>query len=157
MRTEHWPEIMAVQKAAYHEIEPESRSVMERKMELSPESCFTALADNRVAGYVLAHPWMSGKAPPLHERLTVIPATADSLYLHDLALLPEWRGQNAAAALCRAVLRAGRALGYRQSHLTAIQGSVPFWEKMGYRREPMPGHELGTYPAGACLMRQELF
>jgi len=149
----HLDGVMAIQTAAYHEIEPESQTVIARKLELSPTSCFVALNPaGQVAGYVLAHPWHYGDAPALHVYLDALPTESDSLYLHDLAIHPEWRGRHLAPELLRAVRTAAAALDCGRSHLTAIQQSAPFWEKQGYRRLAAAGHALASYPSDACLM-----
>lgn len=155
MQSHHLPGVMAVQIVAYHEIEPESLAVMERKWELSPQSCFVALADNEVKGYVLAHPWRAESIPVLYSVLDVLPADADSLYLHDLALLPEWRGRHVAVELFKNMRNAAIDRGYRGSHLVSIQSSMRFWEKMGYRKAENIACQLETYPPGTCPMRQE--
>lgn len=148
----HWSEIMAVQSAVYHEIEPEDLAVMSRKWELAPEFCWVVIADGRVKGYVLAHPWINDHIPPLHSRLASLPLHADSVFVHDLALMPELRGRGSAVALFERMKAGALERGYGRSHLTAIQGSAMFWRKMGYQEDsfPLPS----SYPQGACLMRQ---
>lgn len=156
MRPEHLPGVMMVQAAAYHEIEPEDLPVMARKLELSPESCFVCRVNRDVKGYILAHPWLKCQIPELHVRIAELPPGADSMYVHDLAVTSEVRGQHAAVALFTAMRKAAIAAGFRYSHLVAIQSSFRFWEKMGYK--PMNNTtlqgKLNSYPPGAVVMQQ---
>lgn len=156
MRPEHLPAVMMVQAMAYHEIEPEDLPVMARKLELSPENCFISLVNREVKGYILAHPWLKGQIPELHIRIEKLPPESDSMYVHDLAVASEVRGQHAAVALFTAMRKTAIAAGFRQSHLVAIQSSCRFWEKMGYKpvNNTTLQEKLNSYPPGAIVMQQ---
>jgi hypothetical protein len=58
-----------------------------------PDSCFVAsLADETPVAYLLALPWRFDDPPHLDAQTCQLPADADTLHLHDLAVAPEARG-----------------------------------------------------------------
>ncbi|XKH35702.1 GNAT family N-acetyltransferase [Azospirillum doebereinerae] len=81
---------------------PEDRAVFAERLALFPEGCRLAERDGRVLGYGVMHPGLLGVPPPLDAPLGALPAVADCLYLHDIALLPDTRGLGLGA----------KALGY---------------------------------------------
>jgi len=75
-----------VQEEAYTDIPHEAVDVLKSKWKASPETCFAYQdSDNKVLGYLLAHPWNSDEPPKLFETLPYSSA-GDTLYLHDLAV-----------------------------------------------------------------------
>lgn len=148
--------VMLVQEQAYHEIPPETKEVLESKFRFGKEFCFVCQAEEKVQGYLLAHPWSGSSVPPLHTPLTELPEHSDSIYLHDMAILPVLRGKQAGRKLFAAFKEAVRHSGFRKSHLTAVQAAERFWEKMGYTIIPAgPQIDLSSY-GSAYLMRLEI-
>ena len=95
-----------------------------------------------------------GTLPALNMLLGAIPEAADTYYLHDLALLPAARGTGAAAMIVGDILRHARARGFAHASLVAVNGSLPFWYKHGFRVVDAPGlsGKLESYEAAARLM-----
>jgi GNAT superfamily N-acetyltransferase len=118
--------------------------------------CQVAEIDQVCVGYVLAHPWVRDRVPPLHERL-VPPARPDCLFLHDLAIASAGRGRGLAAALFDAVRRAGEP-AFRQITLVSLSEAAEFWQRRGFR--PLTagtnGADVSSYGAGACHMACDL-
>ena len=96
---------------------------------------------------------------PLHGEFVPV-AEPDTLYLHDLAVLPALAGQGLARALLMPIWHraAGRGLG--RSALVAVQGSQGFWERHGYAvqtlQEAQQRQRLATYGEGAVYMQRPL-
>src|SRR5690348_12245337 len=98
--TGHWRPMMAADLAAVervaeivHPLYPESEEVPRERLSLFPAGCLIAeRAPGEVLGYAVSHPGLLGRPPALDSRLGELPADADCLYLHDVALLPEARG-----------------------------------------------------------------
>lgn len=108
----------------------EDMTIFLERLRLSPDGCFSLeTEDGRVEGYILAYPWTRQGAPPLNQLVLRLPQDVDVIYLHDLALMPEMRGQGlAAAGLARVVaLAAGRTVT-----LVSVNGTVPFWSRLGF-------------------------
>lgn len=74
----------------------------------------------------------AGPAPALGTPLAALPDAPDQLFLHDVALQPDLRGLGLVAALLRLREGVARALGLRVARLTAVHGTVPMWERLGF-------------------------
>ena len=71
----------------------EDRACFQNRLALYPRGCFVlAAAEGAVRGYLIAYPWRADAAPPLNTVIEGLPAEAEVIYLHDLALHPEARG-----------------------------------------------------------------
>ncbi|KZX75967.1 hypothetical protein A3715_09870 [Oleiphilus sp. HI0009] len=126
-----WSRIMDIQHKAYADDYPESVDVLKAKWLLAPETCLAIRNDEDLLGYCLAHPWPINDTPKLHVELNALPET-DDLFIHDLALHPDARGQGAAKELVLSVLNIARLNHYKQVHLVAVQGSEQFWCSFGF-------------------------
>lgn len=131
-----WPAVDRIQRAAFDAAVVEELTVFQSFAALSPSTCLLAELGREPVGYLLAHPWMPDDMPPLATALTVLPESATSLFIHDLALAPTGRGQGTARALTETVLRTGQALGLTTASLLSVQDSQPFWERMGFQARP---------------------
>ena len=131
-----WPieAVLAVQAHAYGPDLLESAEVLASKMAAGRVFCLGAGHDaaygakngseSALRGYAIALPWHSACAPQWNH--AAAPADVpDCVYLHDLAIAPECRGQGLAVSLLRGVLQSARALGLRRAVLVAVQGIYP--------------------------------
>lgn len=135
IREGDWGVIDQIQRAAFAKDAVEDIATIRRLGELAPELCLLAEAEEAV-GYLIAHPWVADDLPPLNTMIEGLPEGAETLFIHDLALLPEQRGKGVAPALVTAIFEKGRALGLRDASLIAIQNSQGFWARMGFRERP---------------------
>ncbi|MAM76320.1 GNAT family N-acetyltransferase [uncultured Tistrella sp.] len=139
---------------------PERAEVPAERLHLFPAGCFAAIADGRMVGYAVTHPWIDGHPPALDSLLGAIPGDADCLYIHDVALLPEVRGQGLARQLVAMLDGLARDQGLPRLALTAVGGSAPGWAAMGFRaRDVDPASplaaKLASYEADARYMTRE--
>ena len=67
----------------------------------------------------------------------------DTLYLHDMAVLPGMAGQGLARRLLQPLWEQAAAQGLRQSALVSVQGSEGYWQRHGYVAQPLHQPELG--------------
>jgi GNAT superfamily N-acetyltransferase len=141
-----------------HRDHPEGMAVFVERQRIYPRGCHALVEDGRIIGYALAHPWRFGEPPPLDSRLGEIPRVPTTYYIHDVALLPEGRGKGLAAQAARLLEDDARAAGLGNMSLVAVNGSRRFWERLGFRRQAMPGLEgkLLSYGSDAALMRRDL-
>jgi N-acetylglutamate synthase-like GNAT family acetyltransferase len=61
-----------------------------------------------------------------------LPDQPDSLYLHDLALVPDARGAGAGARATRIALEIAAAHGLRHIYLLAVNGAETYWASHGF-------------------------
>lgn len=143
---------------AIHVDHPEDAGVLAERLALFPAGCLVLEPSGIVAGYVLAHPWRLLSPPALNTRLGTLPAEADCLYLHDIALAPAARGHGAAAAALELIVARARASHLPRIALIAIAGTGPFWTRQGFIPVDAPSlaAKLASYDAGARLMQRPL-
>lgn len=153
------PGLLAVQRACYGEGFVESAEVFARRL-ASPANCSLVLEDaGAVCAYLAAYRSVRGKVTPLHGDFE--PSShADTLYLHDMAVLPDRAGQGLARALLQPMWEAAAAQGLRHSALISVQGSRGYWERQGYAAQPLADAvqhaRLAGYGAGAVYMVRTL-
>ena len=149
------PGLLDVQRACYGDDYVESAEVFARRL-ASPAQCSLVLEDGGlVCAYLAAYDSVLGKVTPLHGDFEVVPQP-DTLYLHDMAVLPPLAGRGLARALLDPLWRQAQARGLRQSALVSVQGSQGFWERHGYAAQPLHDaaqrQRLAAYGVGAVYM-----
>ena len=139
---------------------PERQSVLEEKFALFPNGCFVLHAANDiVAGYCFSHPWIEGAPPSLDTFLNSLPRNPSSYFIHDLTLDLSMHGRKLASALVPLIVDVARAVPVTQMALVAVNGSEPFWSRMGFRRTNDPDLQASArskYDTGAVHMQREL-
>lgn len=153
------PALLAVQRACYGDAYVESAEVFARRL-ASPVNCSLVLEhEGRVAAYLAAYHSLLGKVTPLHGDFDAVPAP-DTLYLHDMAVLPACAGRGLARALLTRLLPWARAAGLRHTALVSVQGSQAYWARQGYAAHPVQDaaqrRHLDSYGTGAVYMAQAL-
>lgn len=118
--------------AEVHPLFPEARAIFADKLHLHADGALVLERAGRAVGYCFAHPWHGTQPPPLNTMLGMIPATADALYLHDLALLPEAHGAGAGTTAIGILLAKAALLHLERVCLVAVNGSIPFWSRHGF-------------------------
>jgi GNAT superfamily N-acetyltransferase len=135
---------------------PEAEAVFHERQRLFPEGCLVLAENNEIGGYIVSFPIRHGKPPALNAMLGEIPAEADQYYLHDIAILPGFRGRGAAAEGIGRILEVARR--YPTTCLISVYGTGPFWARFGFIPEPvdaaMEDKLRGYGPDAAYLMRR---
>ena len=111
----------------------EDRACFAERLGLNPSGCFVLADGGTVKGYLVAYPWRLDTAPALNALIGEIPAEADTLYLHDLALHPDARGGGWTRPVVDRLAEQARTQGWRSIALVAVNDAVPFWERQGFR------------------------
>lgn len=153
------PGLLAVQRACYGDGYIETAAVYARRL-ASPAQCSLVLErTGRICAYLAAYDAARGKVTPLHGDFETVPQP-DTLYLHDMAVLPELAGQGLARALLEPLWHRATTRGLRVSALVAVQGSQRFWERHSYAvfalQEAAQRQRLAAYGEGAVYMQRPL-
>jgi GNAT superfamily N-acetyltransferase len=162
----HWRAMAAADLAVVsalstrvHPNYPERPEVLAEKFRLFPNGCF-ALADHgSLRGYCFSHPWKRGAPPALDTLFGAVPGKADSYFIHDLTIEAPMRKRNLAAKLVPALVQAARDARLSHMALVAVNGSAPFWSRMGFRPTPDEAIQQAArakYDAGAVHMERWL-
>lgn len=150
--------IHAIQAESYSPSMQEGMDVICRRIEAANETCWIALDDFGPCGYLFAYPSTLGTVTPLGGDFSVS-FDADTLYLHDLAVLRRVAGRGVGNALFTLALDTARARGLDYSGLVSVQGSRNYWIRQGYEVcEPAPACAalLRDYPADSVYMTRRL-
>ncbi|UYQ72163.1 GNAT family N-acetyltransferase [Pelagibacterium flavum] len=123
------PAVSAIARKVHPDF-PEDDAVFADRQALGPDFCFLLEIGAAPAGYILAHPFRLGALPALNTVLGGLPEPCDTLYIHDLALLPAARGTGAARQIVQALFPLAAPFGALS--LVAVNGSVSFWTRMGF-------------------------
>jgi ribosomal protein S18 acetylase RimI-like enzyme len=142
-----------------HALREQTEDERKNAVKETPKTQETNPTRHNIGGYIISFPIRRNHPPPLNSRLPggVLPASADQYYLHDVAVLPQFRHHGAASAGVRAVLgllegaegnagegdekgcedkgrdKRGPAAEYETTALVSVYGTERFWEKSGFR------------------------
>jgi ribosomal protein S18 acetylase RimI-like enzyme len=137
---------------------PERPEVLSEKLRLYPDGCCVLAAGNEIAGYGLAHPWMQQQIPPLDGFLARLPDAAECLYVHDVAVLPDFRG-GVARAYVTELEELARSSGITTLALVSVYGTRRLWERLGFQGvapDVALRDKLSCYGASATYMLRGL-
>lgn len=157
MRESDLPRIIEIQAASYTEVAPESGESLLAKLRASPTTCFVAESEGSVGGYLFSLPWEFLNPPRLNSHECRLPLNPDCLYLHDLAIAPEWRKVGAGRALVDAFVARLEPLGLGRASLIAVQGSSSYWRRYGFQPVPLTEElreKLSSYGDGVVYMEK---
>jgi len=165
MSKPHWrpahasdlPAIGAI-AARIHPDLPESPEVFAEKMRLYPDGCRVLAAENETVGYGLSHPWLQHQIPPLDGFLEKLPDDADCLYVHDVAVLPDFRG-GVTRAYVATIEGLARSSSIATLALVSVYATRSLWERLGFRPvtpDAALRAKLTSYGASATYMLREL-
>jgi ribosomal protein S18 acetylase RimI-like enzyme len=137
---------------------PEDDPVFEERLRLYPQGCRVLVTgDGACHGYILSHPW-DGLPPKLNTLLGAIPAASRRYYIHDLTIMPAWRGTGIASVVVRALLAQAWQNGFTEAALVAVNNSQGFWRRHGFavNGNPEVAAVLRSYGEGVRYMTSNL-
>jgi GNAT superfamily N-acetyltransferase len=112
---------------------PERAEVFAEKLTLFARGCYVLSgADSAVGGYCFSHPWLSGPPPELDAFLGELPGAPQTYFIHDLTVDAVLQGRNLASMIVPQLVDIARELQVDRMALVAVNGSAPFWTRMGF-------------------------
>ncbi|KAJ9161779.1 Acyl-CoA N-acyltransferase [Coniochaeta hoffmannii] len=111
---------------------PESEAVFAERLDLFPEGCLVLVQDDEVCGYAISHPIRHRQPPALDSLLGDIAPDADQYYIHDVAVLPSFRGRALARGCVEKLIAVAKGYGYPESCLVSVYGTKSFWARFGF-------------------------
>lgn len=136
---------------AVHGAYTEQPDVFAARLALYPAGCFMLDAadgspeGSAPLGYLIAHPWHGGAPPALNAVLEALPIPAETICLHDIALLPEARGTGAGASALTLTEALAHAEGLPDITLIAVNGADSYWRHQGFAAVAPDAYGPGTY------------
>lgn len=157
MAPEDIPAVLGIADRVHPDL-PEDIAVIAERQRLYPAGAHLLDRAGAACGYLISHPWRSDAPPALNALLHRLPPEPDTFYLHDLALLPAGRGEGAARVIVEHMVAHARSRGFATMHLTAVNGSVPFWQHLGFAVEAgaHAADHLRSYGESARSMVRDL-
>ncbi len=156
------PGVLAVQQHCHAPAFHEPEAAFASKVSGSPGTCWVATraatASERadIQAYLVCLPVDAHSLPALHAPQWHPPASAQALYIHDLAVLPAAQGQSLATRMLDLAREQAQAMDLQEMVLVAVQGSEAFWRRQGFVERPLPDgtprDKLLSFGAGACFM-----
>jgi len=144
MQNTDLPAVIKLQDRCYAAELFEPADVVVSRFKNCAETCWVALYQDKLWGYLFCYPSRAGKIGALAEDFQ--PETApDCLYLHDLAVSSDARGQGVAKALLQQAEHYARANQFGHLALVAVQNSASYWQQQGFVSivNPTPEQQLG--------------
>lgn len=114
---------------------PESDYVFAERIKLFPQGCLALVENEEVHGYAISHPICNRRPPNLNSLLGEITPDADQYYIHDIAILPKYRGQGQATEVIKDLLDIAKS--YPTTSLVSVYGTASFWGRFGFVPEPI--------------------
>lgn len=151
--------VLAVQGECYTTLPPESYDCYLAKLTAAPDSCFVAMIDQTIVGYLLAFPWLSTQLPAYNANQCELPNTPDCFYLHDLAVSPVARRAGVGKQLVQLFFEVGEAAQLPLACLIAVAGAHSFWRRHGFeivKETPAIATKLRAYGSQAFYMQRRL-
>lgn len=127
------PRVLHIQAACYAPVLRESAATFTHKLGLWPDGCLGAWYNTTLAGYLFAHPWKVDDLVLLHKLVSTLPADADCLYLHDLAVDPVARRLGLARELLAVAADLASYAHLQRFALVSVQDSEAYWTRWGFR------------------------
>jgi GNAT superfamily N-acetyltransferase len=144
-------EVIKIQKLSYSKLYWESGEIFARMVDVYPKGCIGLYANDLLSGYVFFHPYQEDRVKPLNHMFKLV-GTEDCVYLHDLAILPDYRGLGLSRVLMDFVDLETCNIGFVTQCLVAVQGSHSFWHKYGFKII----NEVENYGLSAYYMKRRI-
>lgn len=123
--------VVRLQDHCYADEFYESPQVVAKRLMLYPQSCWLACYQDKIWGYLFSYPSRLGQVNPLGAEFGQY-EQANCLYLHDMAVSPDARGQGVATTLLQQALSYAGTLGLSHAALVAVQNSAAFWQQQQF-------------------------
>jgi GNAT superfamily N-acetyltransferase len=127
----HLSEMMAIQQICFQETYCESLFVYATLLNVFPDGAWGAFHRDRLIGYIFFHPYKTQTVKPLDSGL-LLTGEEDCMYLHEIALLPDYRSQGIPRLLLNVFDDHSARYRMDRQSLVSVQNSRPFWEKKGF-------------------------
>ena len=159
MQSTDLPAVIKLQDRCYAAELFEPADVLINRFKNCAESCWVALYQDKLWGYLFTYPSMAGKVGALAEDFQPLTG-ADCLYLHDMAVSSDARGQGVARGLLEHAQQYATAHQLKMLALVAVQNSTSYWQQQGFAplvaTTPEQQQQLDSYTGQQALYLQKV-
>jgi ribosomal protein S18 acetylase RimI-like enzyme len=139
-----------------HQNFPEEDGIFKERWFLFPEGCQGCYVDNKLVGYGISYPYRMCHIPPLNSYIYRLPNNPTSMYIHDIAILYEYRGRNYPLNYLNEIIRLSMSLNIRVLSFVSVYERGKAWKKFGF--EPYSDQDtkpqLSSYGPDAIYMQR---
>jgi len=132
VNTEHLEAILIIQELAHSSKFYELAEAFISKINYSPKTSYGILHNNKLVAYGIAFPCSDKEDVQLNSNLIYKLGNYDTLYIHDIAILPDFQGKGLSVMLIEKLKSDAVALGLEKLTLIAVLGSDTHWSKLGF-------------------------
>lgn len=126
------PRVVEIQIDAYAAHLQEEVDAFEAKFQMHPQGFIGAFVDDVLAGYAISFPWYQDTPVSLNTDAILTDKEFDCYYMHDVAVLSQYRGLGIADKLVNSCLDAARALHLHTIRMVTVQGGENIWSRYGF-------------------------
>jgi len=127
----HLEQIIGIQKKCFHEFHEENMNVYETFIGIFPDGAWGAFYENKLIGHIFFHPYKKQTEKPLNSEL-IITGKEDSMYLHEIAVLQEYRSLGISGMLLNKFNDITKQYKMTNQSLVSVENSMEFWKKKGF-------------------------
>jgi GNAT superfamily N-acetyltransferase len=124
--------VVQIQIDAYAVHLQEDENAFQAKFQMHPQGFIGAFVDDVLAGYAISFPWYQDTAVSLNKDAILSDKEFDCYYMHDVAVLSQYRGFGIADKLVNSCLDAARSLGLYTVRMVTVQGGENIWARYGF-------------------------
>jgi len=124
--------VVQIQCDAYADHLQEDARAFHAKRDRYPNGFVGAFVNGELAGYSISFPWFTDTAVSLHTANDSPEKEFDCYYMHDVAVLSQFRGLGIADKLVSRCLATARSLGLYTVRMVTVQGGENIWSRYGF-------------------------
>lgn len=152
--------VIEIQKICYSEELWESPDSFMHKMSLSPDTCLKVLHEDKMVAYFFSIPCNKENLPAFDDHDYTVPEDPDCFYLHDLAILPDYRKKGIPVLVFQEILSIAHKIGVHCFRIFSVQNTYEKWKGYGFQEvQEIPEslkQKLGSFKSKAYLMEMIL-
>ncbi|MDE2594708.1 MAG: GNAT family N-acetyltransferase [Burkholderiales bacterium] len=156
---------MQIQSLCYGPAFHEPALSFATKLAAAPQAAWLALIDDQPAAYLITLPMQTDDSAPQLPTLSdtaaqPVATSPNWLYIHDMAVAAPYRGTGVGSLLFQQTIAYATARNITQMALIAVQGSMRYWQGMGFATDCQPAPhiaaKLRTFGEDAVFMTRHL-
>jgi len=143
LTTADLPRVQRIEADSYRADLREGEAPLLAKMALFRAGALGCFDGEELCGYAFALPWRTGQLIAVAQIVETLPDHPDVMYVHDMVVAPAHRRKGVASLLFGEIARLAAKFDLPRFALVAVQGSEPFWQRLGFEEveafEYVPG------------------
>lgn len=152
--------ICEIQASCYEAQYLEQSAAFFSKISKTSATCWVACLNKQVIAYLICLPVNTATFPVLNASDFELCQHPSLLYLHDLAVHPQYRALGAGLQLINHALNYAKQHQYQQLGLISVQDAESYWQKHGFKSSCATLHQLEdkltSFGADAVFMLKPL-